>query len=292
VDGLPKRPPSAPCGNQDESKDSAMKNRFTVSWRRFSMVVALCLLVGGRPADAAVSMGSLDVSRILFLGNSITYHPALPSIGWYNNWGMAASAEDKDYVHVLTTAISALAGATPQVMVKNIFTFEDNYTGYDIPSSLAAELAFEPTVLVLAIGENVTLSSTADINNYAAACTDLLETFKASSGPVIFTRSCFWGNATKDAVMQAVTAAAGGTYVDIGALGLDPLNYAYSEPTYASNNVINGHPGDRGMAAIADAMLTSMVAQSVPEPSSIALCAGAVLALLFHARARHKRQSM
>jgi prepilin-type N-terminal cleavage/methylation domain-containing protein/prepilin-type processing-associated H-X9-DG protein len=77
--------------------------------------------------------------------------------------------------------------------------------------------------------------------------------------------------------MQAVTVAKGGTYVDIGALGSDPLNYAYSEETYASNTEFNGHPGDRGMAAIADALMASMVAQSVPEPSTWALfCIGAV----------------
>jgi hypothetical protein len=263
-----------------------MKTSFTVPWRRLSVVFVLCLLTADRPAQAAVSMGSLDVSRILFLGNSITYHPALPSIGWYNNWGMAASAEDKDYVHVLTTAIAARAGATPQIMVKNIFEFETNYTGYAIASNLAAELAFQPTVLVLAIGENVTLSSQTDIGNYAAACANLLETFKANSHPVIFSRGCFWSNPTKDGIMQAVTESEGGTYVDIGALGSDPLNYAYSEEPYALNTIINGHPGDRGMAGIADALLTSMVAQSVPEPGTICLLLSGLIGWLAYGRRR------
>jgi hypothetical protein len=46
----------------------------------------------------------INAQRILFLGNSITMHGAKPSIGWSNNCGMAASALDKDYVHVLTRA--------------------------------------------------------------------------------------------------------------------------------------------------------------------------------------------
>ena len=33
-------------------------------------------------------------SNILILGNSITVAPANPSIGWNNNWGMAATAPD------------------------------------------------------------------------------------------------------------------------------------------------------------------------------------------------------
>ena len=37
--------------------------------------------------------------RVLILGNSITLHEIKTEIGWENNWGMAASSEDKDYVH-------------------------------------------------------------------------------------------------------------------------------------------------------------------------------------------------
>ena len=46
--------------------------------------------------------------RVLFVGNSITLHGPRPQIGWTNNWGMAASARDKDYVHLLQKKIAAV----------------------------------------------------------------------------------------------------------------------------------------------------------------------------------------
>lgn len=43
--------------------------------------------------------------RILFWGASTTKHAPSASIGWYGNWGMAASAEENDYVHKLVSYI-------------------------------------------------------------------------------------------------------------------------------------------------------------------------------------------
>ena len=34
--------------------------------------------------------------RLLIVGNSITRHGPKPEIGWVNDWGMAASAAEKD----------------------------------------------------------------------------------------------------------------------------------------------------------------------------------------------------
>ena len=104
------------------------------------------------PVAAEPEVKPKAVRKILFLGNSITLHGPKADIGWSGNWGMAASSEDKDYVHLVTRAIAEHAGATPQIKVSNIADFERNYATYDVDEQLRDLFAFDPDLVVLAIG--------------------------------------------------------------------------------------------------------------------------------------------
>ena len=80
------------------------------------LIALLCLFAELQTSRATVVYwGNMKADRILFLGNSITMHSPNPSIGWTNNWGMAASGMGNDYVHVLTSAIDARTGGNLQV---------------------------------------------------------------------------------------------------------------------------------------------------------------------------------
>jgi hypothetical protein len=70
-------------------------------------------------------------------------------------------------------------------------------------------------------------------------------------------RGCFWNDPAKDAIMRKASEQVGATWVDISELGKDEKNSARSERDYKDPGVA-GHPGDRGMEAIANAIWTAI----------------------------------
>jgi hypothetical protein len=206
-------------------------------------------------------VGKLKADRVLCLGNSITLHPPKADIGWTGNWGMAASAADKDYAHLLVARFAAATGAPPEVMIENAADFERGFATFDIDAGLKKVINFRPDVIVLAIGENVPALATDEAKAaFRAAMDRLLAKLKWNGNVTIFVRSSFWPNATTDGIMRQACQEAGGTFVDISGLSKDETNYARSERHFEHGGVA-AHPGDKGMKAIADAIWAAITAK-------------------------------
>jgi hypothetical protein len=218
-----------------------------------SLVIAAVLVLSAGVFSRTAAAGSPQ--KILFLGNSITKHGPKADIDWTGNWGMAASEEGKDYVHLVVAAITKSSGQAPEVLVKNIADFERAFAGYDFAAKQREAIDFQADLIILAIGENVpALKSDAEKKDFEAAVTRLLTSLKGERAPFLLVRSGFWANAEKDAALRAACMTVGGTFVDIGPLGNDKANYARSERDFKNAGVAN-HPGDNGMAAIAAAIV-------------------------------------
>lgn len=203
---------------------------------------------------ARVDRPVADGVRVLFLGNSITLHAPAPKIGWTNAWGMAASAAEKDYVHLVTRGIERETGRKADLRVRNISGFERNFRTWDVAKELAEEIVFRPDYLVVAVGENVaTLATEADRLAYRAAFKRLLEAFTyGRMKPHIAVRGVFWPNAVKDAEMAHAASDLAMPFVATDDLGRDEAMKAkglFGHPGVAA------HPGDRGMAATAERVL-------------------------------------
>ena len=197
----------------------------------------------------------VKAGRILFLGNSITRHGPAPKIGWTGNWGMAASEEAKDYVHVLVHALAGRWGESPEFQVHNVAVFERQYDTYDVATILQSHREFQSDIVIVALGENVPALESEDARTrFKGSLRRLLTGLKESGQPVIIVRSCFWPNKAKDEILRQACEAVGGMFVDISELGKDESNFARSEGDFAHAGVA-AHPGDKGMKAIADAVL-------------------------------------
>jgi hypothetical protein len=196
--------------------------------------------------------------KVLFLGNSITLHGPKKDIDWLDNWGMAASALENDYVHLVLRSLAKTTGTVPESMVKNIAEFEQQYATYDVEEKLKDALGYEADLVIVAIGENVpAMTSDQSKAQFKDGLMRLLRGLTANRHPTIVVRSSFWADATKDQILKQACEEAGGVFVDIGRLGKDEYNYARAERQFKHSGVA-AHPGDKGMRAIADAILRAI----------------------------------
>ncbi len=219
-------------------------------------IVFLLIAIIQAGEATAVSIGDMPADKILFLGNSITYHPPKPEIGWTGDWGMDASSRENDYAHLVASYVTALNGGTaPDVTAVNIFNyggFEQKYATYDAETELYDLYNWEPDIVVFELGDNSTASLTTQAarDAFAAGMADVLSVFKNRNQPEMFVVSTFWPSTITDGILRQACSDAGGAFVDISML------YQNS----ANRGGWGGHPSDAGMAAIAGRVWGAMVA--------------------------------
>jgi len=131
--------------------------------------------------------------RIVILGNSITYAPGTEGTEWNVSRGMAASAPEFDYVHLITKNFKNKDGAAT-VTAKNIAAFERTYDDYNIDSNLHDLRDTKPDLLILRIGENVKIDETNKVG-FQKRYKDLLDYFKSNNPDVVILGvGSIWGN--------------------------------------------------------------------------------------------------
>lgn len=180
--------------------------------------------------------------KVLIIGNSITRHGPKPEpLGWYGDWGMAASAPECDYVHLLASYLEK-DGIDAFTFVRQAVVWERGHNNPDILSELKLENEFCADVVVFRLGENIK-----DFENLEENLYKLIK-FICPSGKVIFATTV-WKCDVVNAAITAVAGRMGECLVDITAVGKEDKYMAldkFSHPGVAM------HPGDEGMKYIAD----------------------------------------
>ena len=161
-------------------------------------------------------------------------------------------------MHLVLRSIAEATGKAPEALIENSVEFERNYATYAMVAKRKNIFAFKADVVVLAIGENVAALKTDEAKAaFKSSLVKLLQALKADNNPTIFVRSCFWADAAKDAVLKQACQEVSGVHVDISTLGKVDSNFASSERKFTNSGVAH-HPGDKGMQAIATALIETM----------------------------------
>ena len=180
-------------------------------------------------------------SNVVVLGNSITRASPDTSIGWNNNWGMAATRPELDYLHLLTARLKLI---NPNVVVNSMPTgeFEVAYKTYDYTDYYAAIKASKPDLLILRFGENIVQDSP-DLVYFDEKYAALIAYFKDGNPNLkILAAGSFWGNPVADKAMAKYSK-----FVTLTPLLNDINNQAFG---IFPNNSVAIHPSDKGMLAI------------------------------------------
>lgn len=192
--------------------------------------------------------------RVLFLGNSITLHGVAPSIGWYRYHGMAASAREKDYVHLTEQAILK---RDPQASFC-ICQGADWERSYRDPSARMSRFetarAFRPDVIVMRLIENCPADGF-DHARFKENLAGLLSYLDGTGKAKVVLTTGFWRHPGNDAIRE-FAAERRLPLAELDDLGDNPAMKAVGLFTHTG---VANHPGDLGMAKISERILEKLL---------------------------------
>lgn len=185
--------------------------------------------------------------RVLFLGNSITLHGVKHEIGWHNAWGMAASAEENDYVHILMKYICDIEPESAFCVCQGS-KWEVNYLdNIDFYNEYKSARDFSADIIIVRLIENCKVHNfnatkfKKEIMNFVSYLSG------DNSSKVIFTTS-FWHH-PGDSAVKELAEENNCQIADISDLGDDKEMMAIG---LFEHEGVSIHPGDKGMKCIAD----------------------------------------
>lgn len=192
--------------------------------------------------------------RLLCVGNSITWHGYKPDIGWYGDWGMAASAKEKDYVHRLADMLSEQYGDV-ELCIAQLAEWERGYA--QGPALLEEKWnearEFAADIVVIRLGENMKRDA-------APACkpdfAKMIQYFLKNEHALVVVSDDFWHNDVRDGMIREIAEENGYLFCKISDLEEDPRTMAIDEYEHRG---VGLHPSDYGMELIAQRLFDVIV---------------------------------
>jgi hypothetical protein len=192
------------------------------------------------------------IDEILVIGNSITKHGKYEAIGWLFDWGMAASKESHDWVHLLADNLSKDQGVDVKLNILN--NVDLPWIDREWKRIKKAILNKNNKIIFIQIGDNALGLS---FDDFERPYRKLLDYAKEKSAAKIVLLSTWRFSSLHrgaDLKISKLADEYSYPYIKISHLYKDELNQAKGEKICEAKGInphICWHPGDIGMAAIA-----------------------------------------
>jgi len=220
-----------------------------------SLIATLLVATAFQQAVQAQALNSVDTTaqltyfnsrvmpknayRVLFIGDSLTYHAQTPGV-WDYTSGMAASSPVQDFVHLAMQHMQERMGTRPVEML--IDNGGDGRIGTML-TYLKKHPELKPSLVVLQGGENDKFDET-----FQATYRALLDFYADAHVPYIVLGD--WWSGEKSQFDHAEMTKRGYAWVDLARF--------YNDPSLSGNGgpyklpAVAKHPNDKGMQAIAN----------------------------------------
>ena len=182
--------------------------------------------------------------KILFLGNSITRHGKAEELGWFGDWGMAASCRENDYVHRLVSRLQK-DGKKVSYCVANLSEWERTRDVTLLETRYGQAKEFGADIVVVRLGENAQLAE--NLNAFISCYRSMVGYFKGKA-KVILT-DLFWEYEPFDRFVREFAKENGYAFARLSDLGSCAEMKAIGKFRHQG---VAAHPGDRGMEEIAE----------------------------------------
>ena len=195
----------------------------------------------------------------LAIGNSITSH-SLADYWWNDGVGMAASSEDKDYVHQISRYLEETYDESVKMYAYNFYTWEVQATDRaEVLQLLDGYLSDKLDLITIQLSENVH-----DTSTFEEDCEELYRyvSQKAPNAQIIVIDD-FWDCGEKALMKENAAQACNVNFVSLENIkgkaeyqaGLGTIVYDKDGKEHIiEHEGVASHPGDTGMTYIAEAV--------------------------------------
>jgi len=192
--------------------------------------------------------------RILFMGNSITLHGYRPKLGWYGEWGMAASGQEKDYVHRVMAAVRE-KDPDAAFCICQVAEWEWQYkAGEAVYPRFENARQFRSDVIIMRFVENCPKQDF-EPAAFQAQAKALLQFMDPDGNAQFLCTTGFWRH-PGDSAIARLAQELNAPLIELGDLG--ELDEMKATGLFESRGVSN-HPGDLGMETIASRILPPLL---------------------------------